>query len=272
MLFIDHNTTFKHWVCFYYSLHVWMIQLMTLLHYHQPYLVVIKWKSANFDSIPPVQIKIKIEIKIKIVIIITIEIIISIAMEISIKIIIQIIIKMTTTTIQNIICLCHWIHLWCCLHFDTEHWIHLSCKVSSNPLLIWYAFIKLIRLFCWSIIIINSTIYIDIKYSITRCQSNQPILATLLNLWYRLQFNTTSWICLFLCRVSSNYWFDTFLLLLLEYHQSHNIAIKYQTTHYQPNKPTIIGNNSKYSLYLLLNPSPIMSPIWYWPLNASHII
>ena len=51
---------------------------------------------------------------------------------------------MATTTIQNIVRLCRWTPPRCRLQFDTERWMLLSCKESSNPLLIWYVFIKLI--------------------------------------------------------------------------------------------------------------------------------
>ena len=132
---------------------------MTLNHDHRPHPISIKWKSVVFNSIPSVHITIQIKIKIKVAIAIAIarEIVILIEMEIELAISIQIIIKMATTTIQNIVRLCCWTRIQCRLQFNTEHWMLLSCKESSNPLLIWYAFIKLIRLFCWSSII-NPTI------------------------------------------------------------------------------------------------------------------
>ena len=123
-----------------------MVQLMTLIDDHRPHPIAIKWKSVVFDSIPSVHITIQIKIKIKvaIAIAIAIEIVIAIKMEIELAISIQIIIKMATTTIQNIVRLCCWTRLRCRLQFNTEHWMLLSYKESSNPLLIWYGFIKLI--------------------------------------------------------------------------------------------------------------------------------
>ena len=131
-----------------------MVQLMTLLHGRQPHPIAIKWKSAVFDSIPSVHITIQIKIKFKVAIAIAIEI----AIKIEIAISIQIIIEMATTTIQRIARLCRWTCPQCRLQFDTERWMLLSCKELSNPLLIRYAFIKLIHLICWSISIINHTI------------------------------------------------------------------------------------------------------------------